>query len=467
MNLFLKFALTLLLCFAVGVSSHAVEDPAVFTVNGISYKQFEDYGYQDFVYVTPYAFGKYEGAIIIPDSVSFDGHRYKVYGIGDNSFKDCTELMSVQMDAVVVFIGNSAFENCTGLQELTVRLNTFWIAPSSMGNDLHVGYRAFYGCRLNNFTLDAHNIPPYYTQGNPSNGYTNVTDNLINNWFDSSDYWGYYFYTVFNYTSFYVPAGHGVDYKYYDNNYPYSLWGCHFGKIKEFGAEEFDNVFGMKCDTIPELVHYADSLMNMGLGASGFAQYLLMQYIDSIAQSEGKQPDYTQLEAAFDKVELENEGGTYSSNVIPEINRIMSGVYYLINQADELCDDMKEQRKQYYEAKNALEMRLKYYPNNNYEGYNADLESQKLALQSKIDEMNNKVYQAMCELAFLVDMGDSLFEKEMWDFINAFKLKASGVNPITTDVRGTRHRWYTIDGYQVDGPKKGINIVGGKKIFVR
>ena len=36
---------------------------------------------------------------------------------------------------------------------------------------------------------------------------------------------------------------------------------------------------------------------------------------------------------------------------------------------------MKEQRKQYYEAKNAYEMRLKYYPNIDWEREKADFES--------------------------------------------------------------------------------------------
>ena len=213
-----------LLFFAVGVSVKAEESPAVFTVDGISYKQFTDIGYSECVYVTPSIFGKYEGDIVIPDSVTFDGKNYKVLGIGDNSFKDCTELTSVQMDAIVVFIGNYAFENCTGLQELTVRLNNFWYAPEPMNmnrSNIHVGYRAFYGCRLKSFTLDAHRNPPIYTQKNPSNGYTNVTSNQINNWFDYNDYWfeDCYMYMISNYTTFYVPAGHGVDYKYYDRIY--------------------------------------------------------------------------------------------------------------------------------------------------------------------------------------------------------------------------------------------------------
>lgn len=467
-KLFSKSVLFSLLFITVGVSAQAEDTPVVFTVDGISYKQFTDVGFQDCVYVTPSVNGKYEGAIVIPDFVTFDNYSYKVLGIGDNSFKDCTELTSVQMDAIVVFIGNYAFENCTGLQNLTVRLNKFWNAPSPMSNGLHVGYRAFYGCRLKNFTLDAHDTPPYYTQNNPSNNYANVTSDQFNNWFDRNDRWETYTYpymnSVWTFTTFYVPAGHGVDYKYYDNNYPYNLWGYYFGKIQEFGTDPYDNVFGMKCDTIPNLTHITDSLMSVGRDRSMFAYDYLMQYIDSIAKSESKEPDYSQLEAAFDKVELNNEGGTYTIPMIPKINSILKSVYNNISQADNLCDDMRLQRMQYYEAKNAYEIRLKY---NDNQGQKADVENKKVALKTKIEEMNMWVHRAENELAYLVDLGDSLFVKEMWDFINAFKQGTTGISLKTIDVRDMHYRWYSIDGYRIDEPRRGINIIGGKKIFVK
>ena len=294
----------------------------------------------------------------------------------------------------------------------------------------------------------------------------------MNNWFDRDDLWTVpypYVGTVYAYTTFYVPAGHGVDYnnKDYYSNYYYHQWGEFFGNIKEFGADADDNVFGMKCDTIPELMHYADSLMGKGMMKTDFAYGYLMQYVDSIAQSEGKEPDYAQVEAAFDKLERSGEGGTYTIPIIPEINRIMNIVYNLINQADQLCDDMKEQRKEYYEAKNAYEIRLKYYPNDKWEYYKADVERKKVALESKIAEMNNKVRQAAIELAYLVDLGDSLFVKEVWDFINAFKLKTSVISPTITNVQNGRQHWYTLDGKHLDGPSKGINIINGKKIMVK
>ena len=467
---FLKYVLLTLVFIAVGAPVQAVENPITFTVDGISYKQFAEYnGYQKCVYVTPSIFGKYEGAIVIPDSVSFDGHRYKVLGIGDNSFKDCTELTSVQMDAVVVFIGNYAFENCTGLQELTVRLNTFWIAPSPMSYGIHVGYRAFFGCRLKSFTLDAHDIPPYYTQMNPSNDYNSVTNNQLSNWFDGNDYWNLSEYpyraSVWSYTTCYVPAGHGT---YYNNseNYNYRQWGEFFSTIKEFGADADDNVFGMKCDTIPELIQYVDNLRK--LGHSQFAYVYLMQYIDSIAQAEGKEPDYSQLEAAFDKVEMQSsEMGTYTMNIIPEINNIIKGLLYHLEQADELCDNMEEPRKKYYEAKNEYEIHMKNYPDFDWERERNEIEAQKAELDAKIAQMTRNVDMARASIESLRNIVDSLFEKEMWDFINAFKLKTTGIRVTTSDVQSIRHHWYTLDGQRLEKPMRGINIIDGKKIIVR
>ena len=463
---FFKSVLLTLVFIAVGAPVQAVENPITFTVNGISYKQFADDGYQNCVYVTPSIIGKYEGTIVIPDSVGFDGHRYKVLGIGDNSFKDCTELTSVQMDAIVVFIGNYAFANCTGLQELTVRLNNFWYAPSSMSNGIHVGYRAFFGCRLKSFTLDAHTTPPYYTQKNPSNNYNNVTDNQVSNWFDSNDYWVEYpyTYTVRNYTTLYVPAGYST---YYSNSedYNYRQWGNFFSNIKEFGADADDNVSGMISDTIPNLMHYADSLMDIGMRYSMFAQAYLMQYIDSIAQAEGKQPDTLQLVAAFDMMERVSPYGTVTMKMIPEIKRILQNIYDKLRLIDD--NDMAYLREEYYKAKNAYEIRAKYSPDVNWQNEKNEMENKKVEMNVKIAEMTRMVHAAAAELEYLVSLGDSLFVKEMWDFINAFKLKTTGISLTKSDVQSTRHFWYTLDGQRLERPMRGINIIDGKKIVVR
>jgi hypothetical protein len=463
---FFKSVLLTVVFIAVGAPVQAVENPITFSVNGISYKQFADNNYQNCVYVTPSINGKYKGALVIPDSVSFDGQGYKVLGIGDNSFKDCTELTSVQMDAIVVFIGNYAFANCTGLQELTVRLNNFWYAPSSMSNGIHVGYRAFFGCRLKSFTLDAHTTPPYYTQKNPSNDYKNVTTNMISNWFDSNDYWVEYPYTynVRNYTTFCVPAGHGT---YYANSedYNYRQWGDFFSNIKEFGADVDDYASGMINDTIPDYIHYADSLMDIGWKKSIMAKDYLMVYIDSIAQVKGTEADTLQLAAAFDLMERVYGYSTITLEMIPESNRILQNIYdkrRLVND-----NDMAYLRKDYYEAKNAYEMRIKYHPDGNWQYEKAVMENKKAEMNVKMAEMTSMVHAAAAELEYLVSLGDSLFVKEMWDFINAFKLKTTGIRPTLTDVQNTRHEWYTLDGQRLGKPKRGINIIDGKKIVVR
>lgn len=463
---FFKSVLLTVVFIAVGAPVQAVENPITFTVNGISYKQFADDGYQNCVYVTPSIIGKYEGTIVIPDSVGFDGHRYKVLGIGDNSFKDCTELTSVQMDAIVVFIGNYAFANCTGLQELTVRLNNFWYAPSSMSNGIHVGYRAFYGCRLKNFILDAHSIPPYYTQKNPSNDYKNVTTNMISNWFDSNDYWVEYPYTynVRNYTTFCVPAGHGT---YYANSedYNYRQWGDFFSNIKEFGADVDDYASGMINDTIPDYIHYVDSLMDIGWKKSIMAKDYLMFYIDSIAQVKGTEADTLQLAAAFDVMERVYGYSTITMEMIPEIKRILQNIYDKLRLVND--NDMAYLRKDYYEAKNAYEMRVKYHPDGNWQYEKAVMENKKAEMNVKMAEMTSMVHAAANELAYLVDFGSSLFDKEVWDFINAFKLKTTGISLTKSDVQSTRHYWYTLDGQRLERPMRGINIIDGKKIVVR
>jgi hypothetical protein len=461
----LKSVLLTLILISVGTPVQAVENPITFTVNGICYKQFAEYGYQNSVYVTPRINGKYEGDIVIPDSVFFDGQGYKVLGIGDNSFKDCTELTSVQMDAIVVFIGNYAFENCTGLHELTVRLNSFWNAPWPMSDGTHVGYRAFYGCRLKSFTLDAHSTPPYYTQKNPSNDYKDVTACLAPDWFDINDYWVEYpyTYTVSNYTTFYVPAGHGTYYAL-SEDFNYRQWGNFFSKknIKEFGADPEDGLSNY-ISAIPAYIHYADSLTNRGWQMSISAKYYLMNYLDSIAQAEGTELDTLQLVAAFDVMVRGSEYNYVEMQMIPEIKRQLQSIYDKIY----WVIDKEYLRKDYYEAKNAYEIREKYHPNNNHENEKVEMENKKAAMYAKIDEMTGKLHAAAKELAYLVDLGNSLFVKEYWDFINAFKLKTAGIHSTQTDVQNTRHNWYTLDGQRLDKPKRGIYIRDGKKIVVK
>ena len=78
---------------------------------------------------------KYEGAIVIPETISFGGVEYKVSKIGGWAFIDCTSLSSVVIPESVTYIGGGAFQNCSNLYSINI--------PSSV---TFIDGKAFYGC---------------------------------------------------------------------------------------------------------------------------------------------------------------------------------------------------------------------------------------------------------------------------------------------------------------------------------
>ncbi len=60
----------------------------------------------------------YEGDIVIPEIVEWDGEEYHVTGIGENAFKNCYDLMSVTIPNSITSIGNNAFWGCRRLTEV-------------------------------------------------------------------------------------------------------------------------------------------------------------------------------------------------------------------------------------------------------------------------------------------------------------------------------------------------------------
>ena len=63
---------------------------------------------------------KYTGNIVIPDTVLYDGMVYSVRSIGDYSFSDCTRLSAVNIPSSVSSIGKEAFYNCTMLTSINI-----------------------------------------------------------------------------------------------------------------------------------------------------------------------------------------------------------------------------------------------------------------------------------------------------------------------------------------------------------
>ena len=86
--------------------------------------------YQDNHYISDCS-----GSIVIPEFVTYNGKTYRVTGIGDYAFYNCSGLTSVTIGNGVTSIGEGAFYGCSGLTSVNI------------GDDVtSIGSSAFSGC---------------------------------------------------------------------------------------------------------------------------------------------------------------------------------------------------------------------------------------------------------------------------------------------------------------------------------
>ena len=126
------FTALLLLC-ATAVAAHDFEVGGVYynvistsektvsvTFKGTTYSEYSN---------------EYSGAVIIPETVAYNGTSYSVTSIGSSAFDGCTGLTGVEIPNCVTSIGNYAFRGCTSLASVVI--------PNSVTS---IGSEAFYKC---------------------------------------------------------------------------------------------------------------------------------------------------------------------------------------------------------------------------------------------------------------------------------------------------------------------------------
>lgn len=87
---------------------------------------------------TRYTAGTYQGDIVIPQTVSYEGATYRVTSIGDHAFASSPRLKKVVVSNSVETIGYNAFVGCTGLESVV------FAEPSRVRQ---IARQAFLACR--------------------------------------------------------------------------------------------------------------------------------------------------------------------------------------------------------------------------------------------------------------------------------------------------------------------------------
>ena len=127
-----KYFILAILLFALNIAASAYNGTQ--EIDGINYNLTTK---SKKATVTKFNNKYYEGDIIIPSTVTYEGTECHVVGIDDNAFYKSSDLRSVTIPASVVSIGRNAFSGCTSLMNVTFEGDGL----TSMGEG------AFYKCK--------------------------------------------------------------------------------------------------------------------------------------------------------------------------------------------------------------------------------------------------------------------------------------------------------------------------------
>lgn len=157
----MKHSLLRLSILALVLTINTVVFASTFVVNGIKYSTTSS----STVEVSA-KYPKYEGNVVIPESVNYNEITYSVTSIGNYAFYNCNSLASVTIPNSVKSIGNNAFQGCVELSSVVIPNGVITIGDSSfegcsnltsvtIGNNVStIGKYAFWHCsKLNDVTF--------------------------------------------------------------------------------------------------------------------------------------------------------------------------------------------------------------------------------------------------------------------------------------------------------------------------
>lgn len=121
-NKLLVILFATLICSVLVISSaddSAGEINNEFILDMIDYRVISE----DLLIVEVYANSGITGELIIPSTVKNDLKTYNVTSIGNDAFKNCSDLTSITLPDSITSIGDEAFWNCSGLTTLTMPID--------------------------------------------------------------------------------------------------------------------------------------------------------------------------------------------------------------------------------------------------------------------------------------------------------------------------------------------------------